>query len=206
MLGVAENFYFESLHNEIKPVVYFIQKNWINWMIVRISGSDMQKTISFIEKKWNEFNEKEDFHYSFYDDDIENLYLNEARIFKLFISFAILAIFIASLGILGLVSFTAEQRTKEIGIRKTMGATVPGIIRLLTFDFLKLVLLANIIAWPVAWYFMDRWLQDFPMRIAPGIWAFFIAAFLAVFIALLTTVYQAWQAASGNPVVALKYE
>ncbi len=206
VLGVAENFYFESLHNEIKPVVYFIQENWINWMIVRISGQDMQNTISFMGDKWNEFNTEEEFRYSFYDEDIHNLYFNERRVFKLFIAFAILAVFIASLGILGLVSFTAEQRTREIGIRKTMGATVPVIIRLLTFDFLKLVLLANIIAWPVAWYFMRRWLQDFPMRIDLGIWVFLASALLAALIALLTTFYQAWRAASKNPAAALKYE
>ncbi|MGC9344865.1 MAG: ABC transporter permease, partial [Bacteroidales bacterium] len=206
IIGVAENFYFESLHNEIKPVVYFIQNNWINWMVVRISSSDIQNTISFIGEKWSDFNTEENFQYSFYEDDIQKLYLNESRIFKIFISFAILAIFIASLGILGLVSFTAEQRTKEIGIRKTMGATVSNVIRLLTFDFLKLVILANLIAWPVAWYFMNRWLQDFPVRIDLGIWVFLASAVLAVGIALLTTLYQAWRAASANPAVALKYE
>lgn len=206
VVGVAENFYFESLHNEIKPVVYFIQNNWINWMVVRISANDMQQTISFIKDKWQQFNTEEEFRYTFYDDDIQNLYLSERRIFKIFISFAILAIFIASLGILGLVSFTAEQRTKEIGIRKTMGASVSGVIGLLTFDFLKLVLLANIIAWPLAWYFMNRWLQDFPNRIDISIWIFFVAALLAVLIALITTLYQAWRAASANPASSLKYE
>jgi putative ABC transport system permease protein len=206
IVGVAENFYFESLHNEIKPVVYYIQNNWINWMVVRISSTDMQETLSFIGETWSLFNTEEDFYYSFYEEDIQNLYLNESRIFRIFISFAILAIFIASLGILGLVSFTAEQRTKEIGIRKTMGASVTNVIRLLTFDFLKLVLLANLIAWPVAWYFMSRWLQDFPIRVDLGIWVFLLSAFLAVLIALLTTLFQAWRAASTNPAVALKYE
>lgn len=206
IIGVAENFYFESLHNEIKPVVYYIQNNWINWMVVRISSTEMQETISFIGETWSQFNTQEDFFYSFYEDDIQNLYLNESRIFRIFISFAILAIFIASLGILGLVSFTAEQRTKEIGIRKTMGASTPTVISLLTFDFLQLVLLANLIAWPVAWYFMDRWLQDFPVRTNLGIWVFLASALLAVGIALLTTLYQAWRAASANPAVALKYE
>lgn len=206
VVGIAENFYFESLHNEIKPVVYFIQNNWINWMVVRISGTDMQETISFIKDKWQQFNTEEEFRYTFYDDDIQKLYLSEQRIFKIFISFAILAIFIASLGILGLVSFTAEQRTKEIGIRKTMGASVRGVIGLLTFDFLKLVLLANIIAWPLAWYFMNRWLQDFPNRIDLSVWIFVAAAFVAVVIALITTLYQAWRAASANPATSLKYE
>lgn len=206
IVGVAENFYFESLHNEIRPVVYFIQNNWINWMVIRISSVDMQNTISFIGDKWREFNNNDEFRYSFYEDDIQNLYTNEKRIFKIFISFAILAIFIASLGILGLVSFTAEQRTKEIGIRKTLGANVSLIIRLLTFDFLKLVLMANIIAWPLAWYFMNRWLQDFPMHINLGIWIFLTSALLAMLIALLTTLLQAWKAASANPATALKYE
>lgn len=206
VIGVAEDFYFESLHNEIRPVAYFIQENWINWMLVKISGNNMQRTISFLGDKWREFNSEEEFSYSFYENDIENLYFNERRIFKLFISFAILAVFIASLGILGLVSYTAEQRTKEIGIRKVMGANTSVIIKLLTFDFMKLVVLANIIAWPVAWYFMKQWLTDFPKRVDITIWFFVLAAFLAVLIALTTTLYQAWNAARSNPSNALKYE
>lgn len=206
VLGVAENFYFESLHNEIRPVVYFIQNNWINWMVIRIDGKDIQNTLSVIRKKWEEFNTEENFSYSFWEDDIENLYRSEKRFFRIFISFAILAIFIASLGILGLVAFTAEQRTKEIGIRRTMGASVSGIISLLTKDFMKLILLANIIAWPVSFYFMKQWLTDFPVRIKLGVWMFILSAILAVLIALLTTIYQAYRAASANPARSLKYE
>jgi len=206
IVGVAEDFYFESLHNEIRPVVYFIQNNWINWMIIRISSEDMQETLGFIGEKWNEFSNESNFRYTFYEDDINKLYLNESRVFKIFISFAILAIFIASLGVLGLVSYSAEQRTKEIGIRKTMGATTASVIKLLTFDFLKLVLLANLIAWPLAWYFMNKWLQDFPERIDMGVGLFFLSALIAVAIALLTTLYQAWKASSANPAASLKYE
>lgn len=206
IIGVAEDFYFESLHNEIRPVVYYIQNTWINWMIIRIDNSGIQKTLSVIKDKWKQFNPQGEFNYSFYEDDIENLYQSEKRFFRIFISFAALAIFIASLGILGLVSFTAEQRTKEIGIRKTMGASVRSIISLLTSDFMKLVLLANIIAWPVAYYFIRAWLMDFPTKINPGIWIFILSAFLAIMIALLATIYQAYRAAVSNPANALKYE
>jgi putative ABC transport system permease protein len=206
VIGVAENFNFESLHNSIAPAAYFIQNTWINWMVIRINGQDTQKTISMIGNKWKQFNADNEFTYSFWDDDIENLYQSEKRFFKIFISFAGLAIFIACLGILGLISFTAEQRTKEIGIRKTMGASVSGIIGLLSYDFLKLVLMANLIAWPVAYYFMKQWLLDFPVKIKLGIWIFALSAIAAILIALLTTIYQAYRAATANPARALKYE
>ena len=206
VIGVAENFNFESLHNSIAPVVYLIQNTWINWMVIRIDGQDIQKTISMIGDKWKEFETNNEFSYTFWDDDIENLYQSEKRFFRIFITFAGLAIFIACLGILGLISFTAEQRTKEIGIRKTMGASVSRIIGLLSYDFLKLVILANIIAWPVAFYFMRQWLMDFPVKIKLGIWIFALSALSAVFLALLTTVYQAYKAASANPAKSLKYE
>ncbi len=206
VIGVAEDYYFESLHNEIRPVVYFIQENWINWMIIRINPEEIQSTLSFINDTWTGFNTVEEFQFSFYEEDIENLYRAEKRFFTIFITFAILAIFIASLGMLGLVSFTTEQRTKEIGIRKTLGASTRKVIANLTSDFLKLILISNLIAWPVAWFFMRQWLQDFPNRIEPGILFFIVSGLLAIVIALLTTLYHAYRAASLNPVKSLKYE
>jgi putative ABC transport system permease protein len=206
VLGVAQDFYFESLHNEIRPVVYFIQKNWINWMLIRIKSADIQNTVSVIKNEWTKFSENGNFSYSFYDDDIEKLYQSEKHFFSIFISFACLAIFIASLGIMGLISFTAEQRTKEIGIRKTMGASSSKIISLLAADFMKLVLISNIIAWPVAYYFIRQWLQSFPAKINISIWIFFLSALVGLTIALVSIFIQAYKAATTNPAKALKYE
>ena len=206
VIGVAGNFNFESLHEDIKPVVYFIQENWLNYSEIRISGRHIPQTISFIKNKWHEFTNVGEFEYSFYDQDINKLYASERKFFRIFVTFAVLAIFIASLGVLGLVSFTAEQRTKEIGIRKTLGASTNRIIAMLSSEFLKLVLVSNLLAWPVAWYFMNKWLQDFPYRVKPDILIFLAAALLAIVIVIISTLFQAWRAANENPAISLKYE
>jgi putative ABC transport system permease protein len=166
----------------------------------------MQGTLAFIEKEYNKLNPDYPFDYSFYDEDIEALYQAEQRFFRLFVIFALLAIIIASLGILGLASYSAEQRTREIGIRKVAGAGIKRIILLITNEFTVLIILANLIAWPVAWYFMRNWLSDFPYRIGLGIHIFLIASLLALVIAMLTVIYQAWRAATRNPADALRYE
>ncbi len=158
--------------------------------------------------KWSEFAPNWPFVYSFLDEDFNKLYGVEERFCKIFANFTFLAIFIASLGLFGLASFTAERRTKEIGIRKILGASAAKIMVLLSGEFTTLVLLANLIAWPVAYYFMDQWLQGFSFRInlVSHLWAFAAAGFLALFIALLTVSYQAIRASLANPVEALRYE
>jgi putative ABC transport system permease protein len=138
--------------------------------------------------------------------EIESLYQNERRFFRLFIIFAVLAIIIASLGILGLASFSAEQRTREIGIRKVAGSSIRQVMLLIANEFSILVLLANLFAWPVAWYFMRNWLMDFPYRIKLGFHLFLLSALLAIMIALLSVLYQAYRAATRNPAEALRYE
>jgi len=146
------------------------------------------------------------FDYTFLDETLDSKYKAEEELSKIFSCFTLLAIFIACLGLFGLASFTAEQRTKEIGIRKALGASITGIIMLLSKEFTKWVLLANIIAWPIAYVAMNRWLQNFAYRINMGLGTFIIAALLALIIALLTVGYQAIKAARANPVESLRYD
>ncbi|MBA7675580.1 hypothetical protein ES703_83816 [subsurface metagenome] len=159
-----------------------------------------------IEDQWQEFIPDQPFDYYFLEDDLANLYENEERTGLIVTLFSILAIFIAGLGLFGLASFTAEQRTKEIGVRKVLGATVTNIVTLLSKEIVVLVLIAAAIAWPLAWYGMGRWLEYFAFRISLGISTFILAGVLALLIALLTVSYQAVRAALANPVEALRYE
>lgn len=206
IVGVAKDFHFESVHNEIVPVVYFIDNNWRFWVSVKISSSNTNETLRYMKKVWDSLNTERYYDPTFYEDSIENLYKSEKQFFILFIIFSILAIFIACLGIFGLASFTAEQKTKEIGIRKVLGSSVTGIIRLVNREFLKLVLISNIIAWPIAWYFMKNWLNNFVYRIDLTIWPFIFSGMIAIIIALGSVTYQAFKASRTNPVNALRYE
>jgi putative ABC transport system permease protein len=159
-----------------------------------------------VEQQFKLIDQDAIFKYSFLNEDITNLYKTEARFFGVFITFSGLAIFIACLGIFGLASFTASQRTKEIGIRKVLGASIQNITLLLTKEFIRLVIIANLIAWPVAYFFMQKWLEDFPYRIEPGIGIFLFAATIALLIATLTVSTQAIKAAIANPVKNLRTE
>ncbi len=206
VVGVAEDFHFESVHNTIQPVCFFVDKFWINWMSVKIGSGDVPGTIAFLEAEFNKLSPENPYNYSFYTDEIESLYTEERSFLRLFIIFSILAILIASLGILGLASFSVEQRTREIGIRKVAGSSIGRIIRLISNEFLVLVGVANLLAWPVAWYFMRNWLQDFPYRIKLGIPIFLLAALLAMILAMATVVYQGWRAANMNPSEALRHD
>jgi putative ABC transport system permease protein len=203
---VAENFHFESVHNEIVRAVYFIDANWRNWVSIKISSSNVPETMKYIKKTWDNLNVDVRYDPSFYEENLDALYRAEKRFFVLFIIFSSLAISIACLGIFGLASFTAEQKTKEIGIRKVMGASIATIIKLINKEFLKLILASNIIAWPITWYFMKNWLNNFIYRIDLTIWPFIISGFLAIIIAIVSVSYQAIRASNVNPVVALRYE
>ena len=206
VVGVAEDFHFESVHNTIQPVCFFVDNFWINWMSVKIGSSETQAILDFLESEYLKVDPESQFEYSFYKDEIESLYIAERQFLRLFIVFALLAILIASLGILGLASFSVEQRTREIGIRKVSGSSVGRIILLISNEFFILVLIANLLAWPVAWYLMRNWLMDFPYRIKLGVHFFIISALLALFIAMLTVLYQGWRAANLNPAEALRNE
>ncbi|MBU8893501.1 MAG: ABC transporter permease [Bacteroidales bacterium] len=206
VIGVAEDFHFESVRSKIVPVVYFINHDMVYWMIIKINSSNTSETLEYIKEKWDDMNVEINYAPSFYNDDLDKLYRAEERFFQLFVIFSGLAIVIACLGIFGLASFTAEQRTKEIGIRKVMGASVITIIRLINREFLMLVLISNIISWPVAWYFMRNWLNNFTYKIDLTIWPFIISGLIAIIIALLSVTYKSLKASSTNPIEALRYE
>jgi len=206
VVGVAEDFHFESVHNKIAPVVYLINHDMIYWLLIKVNSSNTSEILEYIKEKWDDQNVEINYAPSFYEDDLNALYKAEKRFFTLFVTFSGLAIVIACLGIFGLASYTAEQRTKEIGIRKVMGASVNTIVRLINREFLILVLFSNIVAWPIAWFFTKNWLNNFTYRIDLTIWPFIISGIIAIIIALLSVTYKALKASSTNPVEALRYE
>jgi putative ABC transport system permease protein len=165
------------------------------------------ETIAFLEKKWRELPTHLIFFYRFIDDSLENfLYRKDREVGRVFTFSSILAIVLACLGLFGLVSFTAERRIKEIGIRKVLGASVPNIVLLLSKDFSRLVLIANLIGWPIGYYVMHRWLENFAYRIGIGWWVLVLAAAVVFVITLLTISYQSLKAANTNPSITLRYE
>jgi putative ABC transport system permease protein len=206
IIGVMKNFHFKSLQEEIKPLSMRIEPNGCSLVSIKVSGNNLPSTISAIENKWNTLIPARPFSYFFLDEFFDEQYKSEQRFGKLFLNFAILAIIISCLGLLGLASYSTMQRTREIGIRKVLGATIPNIVNLLSKDFLKLVGVAIIIASPIAWFAMHKWLQDFAYRIPISWWIFVVAAVSATIIAILTVSFQAVKAAVSNPVTSLRSE
>jgi len=206
IIGVMKDHHISSLHEEIEPLVMVHFPQFFYAMAIKISSENIPQTLSSIEKTWDKFIPEFPFTYSFLDEYIDRLYKGDEQTARIVRTFSIIAIFIACLGLFGLAAFAAERRTKEIGIRKVLGATSSKITLLLSTEFTKWVLVANIIAWPIAYYAMNRWLQGFAYRINIGIWIFVIAAAVAFVIALLTVSYQAVKAAIANPVESLRYE
>ena len=207
IIGVVKDFNGASLHDKIGPVLFHLAENR-SAMSFRISSTNIPGVISEIERKYHGVEKMagQPFLYSFMDDDFNRLYKDDQRTGKVFISFAALAIFIACLGLFGLVTYAAERRIKEIGVRKVLGATEGNIVALLSKDFLRLVVVATVIAVPVAWWFMSNWLQDFAYRTAISAWDFVIAAALAAAITIVTVCIRAIQAARANPVKSLRTE
>lgn len=205
VIGVVKDFHFESLHEEIVPVV-FHPSRFYNRLSVRIAGDNMQAGLQHIEKVWKEFLPHRPFEYSFLSQQYTQLYNSEQQQGQLFTIFAGLAILIACLGLFGLATFNTLQRVKEIGIRKVLGASVINIVQLLSREIIVLVLIANLIAWPVAWYFMNQWLDTFAYRIGINVWLYLLAAFAAILIALITVSSQTIKAAMSNPANTLRYE
>lgn len=206
IVGVIKDFNYKSLHTEIEPLILMMDPRRFYQTCIRINAENVSSTITFLESTWKKFVPSFPFEYSFLDERIDNLYRAENRMGKIFNYFTALAIFIACLGLFGMASFTAEQRTKEIGIRKTVGATVPNIVTLLSTEFTKLVLVSNIIAWPLAYFVMNRWLQSFAYQTKIKIWIFLVSASAALLIAGLTVSYQSIKAALANPVDSLRHE
>ena len=206
IIGVVNDVHYQSLHSRIEPLLFSMRPHWYYRIPVRIRPENIAGTIEFLESRWNQVAPEWPFQYSFVDQNYENLYRAEQRLSKVIWYFTGLAIFIASLGLFALASFTIERRTKEIGVRKVLGAPVGSIVYQLSRDFTKLVVAANIIAWPVAYYFVERWLQNFAYRIDVGPAIFVTAAGVSLVIAFLTVSYQSIKAAMMNPVESLRYE
>lgn len=205
VIGVVEDFHFRSLRNNIGPLIMLLSPS-PNRISFRMKTDDFSGTIGLIRKKWREFLPNQPFEYSFLDEQFDSMYRAERRIGEIFGIFAALAVFIGCLGLFGLAAFTAEQRTKEIGIRKILGATAPKIIRLLVKEFVILISVANAVAWPIAYLVMKGWLKDFAYQTPVQIWLFISAGFFTLLIALITVSYQAVKAALANPIESLRYE
>ncbi len=206
IIGVVKDFNFQSLHQEIRPlVIQFNSRNHYQ-MTVRISGNQTAESLAYIEGTWNSFMEQQPIHMTFLEEDLASLYNNDEKTASVFSIFSVLAIFIAALGLLGLASFSAAQRTKEVGIRKAMGASISSVLITLSKEFIWLILLATLASWPLGYFFMTDWLQDYPNRVDLEPQVFIISTVMAFLIAAVTVILRVYQAASTNPIKCLRYE
>ena len=201
--GVVQDFHFESLHNPIKPLVLF-PGTWFNVIMVKTDGADLAGTINALAASWKEIAPHRPFEYHFLDEDFNKMYMSEMKIGRILNIFTAIAILLACLGLFGLSSYAAQQRIKEIGIRKVLGASILQLASILSRDFIRLAFIAFVIAAPLAWWVMSDWLQDFNYRVALSWWIFVLAAVASLFVALLTVSIQAVRAALSNPVKNLK--
>ncbi len=206
IVGVMKDFHFTSMHDKIEPVVLFNNPKYFSSVLLRIGPGEIPNTLTQIEKRWHAYVPSRPFSYSFLDDEYDAMYRTERRLGTLMSLLCGMAIFITALGLLGLVAFVITRRTKEIGIRRILGATVSHITALISGDFLGLIVIAIIIASPVAWYFMHQWLQDYTYRISISWWMFVLTAIVIMGIALFTISYLTIRAAKANPVKSLRTE
>jgi len=208
VVGVVRDFNFESLHEFVQPLVMgLLPSGQVGQFVsVRIAPNDYASALSFIESRWNKYAGTEAFNYDFLDQDLAHLYAAEQSTGRIVTTFSALAIFVACLGLFGLAAFVTERRTKEIGIRKVLGASVSEILRLLSAEFAKWILIANVIAWPTAYYVMDKWLQDFAYRVSIELWVFVFSGVSALIVAFIAVGSYAIRAALADPVEALRYE
>jgi putative ABC transport system permease protein len=206
IIGIVKNVHNTSLHSEIRPAFYVQFPYFYTYLIINVKSENVSSTIGFIRDTIKNINPNYPFEFHFLDENIDRFYQKEKQINRIITSFTILAVFISCLGLFGLSLFMAEQRTKEIGIRKTLGASVANIVRLMSKDFLFLVALANLISWPVSFFIMKKWLQNFAYRIDIGVWVYALAASLALLIAFVTIALHTVRAATANPVDSLRYE
>ena len=207
VIGVVENFHYESLHNAVFPIILYNQPSSFNRVSIRISPDNINSTIAFIENNWQKYNVTgSPFSYQFIDDRFAHLYQSEEYTKTIFSYFMFLAVFIAIFGLFGLSIFVLNRRTKEIGVRKVNGASVTEVIAMLNKDFISWVVIAYLIATPIAWFAMNKWLENFAYKTELSWWIFALAGLMALGIALLTVSWQSWKAATRNPVEALRYE
>jgi putative ABC transport system permease protein len=207
VIGVVNDFHFESLHQSIIPLLFRMPAH-DNYgrLSIKITGNNINSSINTIQEAWLKLQPENPFEYTFLDERFQKLYNSEQQQGSLFTIFSFIAIFIACLGLFGLSAFTITQRVKEIGVRKVLGASIPQIVTELSKDFLKLVLIASVIALPIAWYAMSKWLLDFAFRISIQWWVFLMAGVIAVVIAFVTISFQSIKAAMANPVKSLRSE
>jgi len=208
VIGMVKDFHFQSMRYAIEPLVMLVSpvSYYLDNFAVRIDGRNVRQALTDLEQAWREVAPHRPFDYFFLEEDFDQLYSKEQRLGQMFQTFSALAIFIACLGLVGLASFSSEQRRKEIGIRKTFGASIGQIVFLFSCDFTKLTLIANIVAWPIAYFAMQKWLQDFAYRTELAWWVFLLSGGLALAIALISVSVQAVKAALANPVDTLRYE
>jgi putative ABC transport system permease protein len=209
VIGVIKNIYFSSLHYYVEPmIIRFLSdsQGWTQYTSVKISGDDVDRSLKLIEKKWKELTVDQPFEYTFLDEDFNRLYDVEMKTGKLISVFSGLSFLIAGLGLLGLISFSTQQRTKEIGIRKVLGANIRGIIYLLSRETIVLVLISTFLAGVAGYLIMNKWLQNFAYHTDVGFEAFLLSGLFTMLIALITVSFQTIKAANSNPVEVLKYE
>jgi putative ABC transport system permease protein len=206
IIGVVKDFHFHSLYKNIEPLAIILDENRAFMMLARFRGENVQRTLAFVEEKWKTYTSGRPFEYSFLEDKIEEIYRTEESTKVILSLFSALGIILACMGLFGLASFVAAQRTKEIGIRKVYGASVSNILSLLFREFAGLLVIANIVAWPIAWFVMTKWLEIFAYRADLDIWMFVVSAILTGAITLLTVSAQTFKASFANPADSLRYE
>jgi putative ABC transport system permease protein len=207
IIGIIKDVHYESIHNTIHPLVMSpLPSQYSYFLIVRLQPENYQRTVNLLQRKWNEFVPEQPFEYSFLEDDLSTAYNDDLRTGKIFTIFSFLAIFISMLGLIGLVSYTAVRRTKEIGVRKVMGAHESEIIRMLSKEVVIYIGISTVIAWPAGYFFMKSWLQNFAFRVDLGFLSFLMASLIALLIAILTVGLRAYIAATANPADSLRYE
>jgi putative ABC transport system permease protein len=206
VIGIVKDFHFRSLYYLIEPLCISNDDFLKRYLLVRFKPENLDEVLSFLENRWKDFSPHLPFEYDFLDTSYESLFRSERKLSRIFSSFTLFAVLVACLGLFGLAAYLAEQKTKEIGIRKVLGASASGIVLMLSRDFLKWVLLANLLAWPAAYIFLSGWLRNFPYRTSLGPEIFLLSGMLALAVALFTVCFQALKAALANPAETLKYE
>jgi len=206
VLGVVKDIHVYSLKQKIEPLMLYVNPDYFYTVAIRIRPENKERTLAHLEEAWKKIFFDSTFDYSFLEDSYDRLYVSEEKVSRLLSLFSGLAVFIACLGLFGLTFFMAEQRKKEIGIRKVLGADMKRILLLLAKDLTRNVLIANIVSWPLAYYIMKRWLQNYAYQIDMEIWMFFAAGLAVLLTALLSVSYQAVRAAVADPVDTLRYE
>jgi len=206
VIGVVKDFHFQSLHQEVRPLIIEFASGNLFQMTVRINPDQSLKAREYVEKVWSSFEEQQAIHMSFLDEDLEALYQNDQKTASMFSIFSILAIVIACLGLLGLASFSAERRTKEVGIRKAMGASIPKVLYTLSREYYWLIFIASLLAWPLAYFAMRSWLENYPVRTELDPLIFLVSSLAALLIASITVLLRVYQSAVMNPASSLRYE